>query len=185
MGGGKSRHRLTAEVQDFLTVDHQNGVALHEILDLVAQSQRMDRYIVHVLVSAWRLALRSLAVGQRSTPRGEMIRINAFGARIDELAEHRLAVADDPDIDPAWRSGYFIGIDIDTRDLGANVEAGRCRVANYVVHTGADHDDQIGVAECRGAHRQIRIFMIIRHDATALRRGIERNAGLFYELLQF
>ena len=82
-----------------------------------------------------------------------MIRINALGARIDELAEHRLAVADDADIDPAWRSGDFIGIDIDARDLGANVEAGRRRVADYVIHTGADHDDQIRVAERRGAHR--------------------------------
>ena len=130
---------------------------------------------------AWRFA--DLAVGQRSTPRGEMIRINALGARIDELAEHRLAVADDADIDLAWRSGDFIGIDIDARDLGADVEARRRGVADDVVHPGAEHDDQIGVAERRGAHRQIRIFMIVRHDAAALRRGVERNAGLLDELL--
>src|SRR5262249_59018495 len=93
MGGGKGRHRLTAEVQYFLTVDHQDCVALHEIFDLVAQSQRMDRYIAHRLVGAWRLAFRRLAVEQRSPPRGEMIRINAFGAPLDELAEYRLAVS--------------------------------------------------------------------------------------------
>ena len=114
-----------------------------------------------------------------------MVRIDALGARIDELAEHRLAVADDADIDLAWRGGDFIGIDIDARDLGAAIEAGRRRVADDVVHAGADHDDQVGVAEGRGAHRQIRIFMIVRHHAAALRRGIERNAGLFDELLQF
>src|SRR5262249_40428821 len=105
MGGGKGRHRLAAEVQDFLTVYHQDGVALHEILDLVAQSQRMDRYLVHRLIGAWRLAFRRFALRQRSTPRREMIRINPLGARIDELAEHCLAVADDTDIDSTWRGG--------------------------------------------------------------------------------
>ena len=114
-----------------------------------------------------------------------MIRVDALGARIDELAEHRLAVADDADIDLARRGGDFVGIDIDARDLGAGVEPGRCSVADNVVHAGTDHDDQVGVAECRGAHRQIRIFMIVRHDAAALRRGVERNAGHFDELLQF
>jgi hypothetical protein len=114
-----------------------------------------------------------------------MVRIDALGARIDELAEHRLAVANDADVDLAWRGGDFVGIDIDARDLGATVETGRCRVADDVVHAGADHDKQVGVAEGRGAHRQIRIFMIVRHDATALRGSIERNAGLFDELLQF
>ena len=54
----ESRHRLAAVVQDFLPVDHQDGVALHKILDLVAQPKRMDRYLVHRLVGSWRLAFR-------------------------------------------------------------------------------------------------------------------------------
>ena len=52
MAGHKGWHRLAAEVQDLLPVDHQDGVALHEILDFVAQSQRMDRQLVHRLVDA-------------------------------------------------------------------------------------------------------------------------------------
>ena len=36
MAGHKGRHRLAAEIQDFLAVDHQDGVALHEVLDFVA-----------------------------------------------------------------------------------------------------------------------------------------------------
>ena len=65
MARRKGRHRLAAEVQDFLPVDHQDGVALHEVLDLVAQSQRMNRRLVHRLVGARCLALRRLAIGQR------------------------------------------------------------------------------------------------------------------------
>ena len=53
-----------------------------------------------------------------------MIRVDALGAGLDELAEHRLTVADDTDIDPARRGGDFVGIDIDACDLGATVEAG-------------------------------------------------------------
>src|SRR6516162_2846830 len=181
----KGRHGLAAEVQDFLPVDHQYGVALHKTLDLVAQSQRMDRRLVHRLVGARRLALCYLAVGQRSPPCGEMIRIDALSARLDELTEHRLAVADDTDIDIARRGRDFVDIDIDARYLGASVETGRCRMADDVIHTGADHDNQVGVTKGRGAHGHIRIFMIVRHDATALRCSVEWNAGPFEELLQF
>ena len=59
-----------------------------------------------------------------------MIRIDALGARIDELAQHRFAVPDDANIDLAWRGGDFVGIDIDARDLGATVETGRRRMAD-------------------------------------------------------
>ena len=46
-----------------------------------------------MLVGARRLAFRCLAIGQRSPPCREMIRIDALGACVDELAEDRLAVA--------------------------------------------------------------------------------------------
>ena len=72
----KSRHRLAAVIEDFLAVDDQDRVALHEILDLVAQPQRMDRYLVHRLVGAWRLTLRCFAVAERSAPRGKPVRAN-------------------------------------------------------------------------------------------------------------
>src|SRR6185437_5823583 len=104
-----------------------------------------DRYLVHWFVGAGLLTFSRFAVGERFAPSGEPISIDTLAARIDELTEHRLAVADDADIDLARRSGDFIGIDIDARDLGAAVEAGRRGVADDVVHAGADHDDQIGV----------------------------------------
>ena len=181
MARREGRHRLAAEVQDFLPVDHEDGVALHEILDLVAQPQRMDRHLVDRLVGARRLAFRRLAVGQRSPPCGETVRIDAPGARVDELAEHRLAVADDADIDLARARWRFRRHRYRCARSWRRVEAGRRRVADDVVHAGADHDDQIGVAERGRAHGQIGIFMIVRHDAAALRRGVERNAGRFDE----
>src|SRR6266540_5421615 len=95
---------------------------------------------------AWRFATSPSDSVRR---RGETICIDALGARIDELTEHRLAVADDADINPARRGRNLVGIDIDSRDLSAGIEAGRCRVTDNVVHAGADHDKQVGVAERR------------------------------------
>jgi hypothetical protein len=81
-----------------------------------------------------------------------MIRIDALGARIDELAQHGLAVPDDANIDLAWSGGDFVGININARYLGATVETGRRCMTDDVVHASADHDDQVGVAKGRGAH---------------------------------
>ena len=101
----------------------------------------MDWRRVQRLVSPRGLALRCLAIRQRPPPCREVIRVDALGDRVDELAKHRLAVADDADVDLSWRSGNFVGIDIDARDLGVTVETRRCRMTDDVVHTGSDDDD--------------------------------------------
>ena len=56
-------------------------------------------------------------------------------------------------------------------------------MADDVVHPRAQHDDQVGIAERRGAHRQVGTRMIVRHHAATLRGGVERDAGRFDECL--
>jgi hypothetical protein len=38
----KGRDRLAAEIQDLLPVDPEDRLALHEVLDLLGELQRMD-----------------------------------------------------------------------------------------------------------------------------------------------
>src|SRR5262249_2901910 len=104
---------------------------------------------------------------------------------IDEHAAHPLTSPAPTDIHPAWRRAPFIGTNIDARDAAPNVKARRWSVAAYEVHTAADHADYIGNAGCGRTTRHRPMFVIVRHEPAALRRGIERNAGLFDELLQF
>ena len=68
MARREGRHRLAAVVQDLLPVDHQDGVALHEVVDLLAQPQRMDVAVLHGLLAPGALQLRLRAVGQRLAP---------------------------------------------------------------------------------------------------------------------
>jgi len=42
VAGDKGRDRLAAEIEDFLPVDQEDCLALHEVLDLLAEPQRMD-----------------------------------------------------------------------------------------------------------------------------------------------
>ena len=76
-----------------------------------------------------------------------------------------------------------VGVDVDARDLGGRVEARRRGVADDVVHARAEHDDEVGVLERGRAHRQEGQRMVVRHHAAALRRRVERDAGLLDELL--
>ena len=65
--GVEGRDRLAAEIEDLLPVDAQDRVALHEVLDLLAQPQRVDVAVGRV-VAAGAGALRRLAVGQLLPP---------------------------------------------------------------------------------------------------------------------
>src|SRR5438874_1985809 len=102
--------------------------------------------------------------------------------RVDQLLQYALAVAHHGDIDIAGGAAELLGIDLDARDLRVLVEARRRRMRDDVIHPGAENDDQIGFLECVRAHRQVRIRVIVGHDATALRGRIEWDAGLINEL---
>ena len=98
--------------------------------------------------------------------------------RVAQLLQHRLAVADDRDVDIARRVAHFLGVDLDARDLRVGVEARRRGVADHVVRPRAEDDDQIGVAERVVAHRQIGIGVVVGHHAAPLRGRVERDPGL-------
>ena len=182
VAGHIGRHRLAAVVEDLLAVHHQDGVALHEVLDLVAQPQRMDRNVVPRLIGVGRHALGRLAVGELLAPGGEAILVEMAVGGGQNLAQHHLAIADDADVDLSRRSRDLVGVDVDAGDLRRGVEARRRRMADDVVHPRADHDDEIGLAKRGRAHAQVGVRMVVRQHAAALGRGVERDAALIDEL---
>ena len=92
---------------------------LHEVVDLLAQPQRMDVAVLDILVGAGRLELGGHAVGQRLAPVLEAVGIDLALHAGEQLVEHASAVADDADVDLARRGGDLVGVDVDARDLGA------------------------------------------------------------------
>src|SRR5438270_28156 len=123
MARGEGRDRLAAEIEDLLAVDAENRVALLEILDLLAEPQRVDVAVGRV-VAAGPGALRLLALGELLAPALEAVGGLAV-YRVDQLLQHALAIAHDRDIDIAGRAAELLGINLDARDLGVLVEARR------------------------------------------------------------
>jgi len=146
-----------------------------EILDLLAEPQRMDVAVGRV-VAAGADALLCLAVGQFLAPRLEPV----GGAPIDRLAqllEYGLAVADDGQVDVARRVAHLLGVDVDARDLRVGAEARRQGVADHMVRARAEDDDQIGLAERVVAHRQVGQGVVVGDHAAPLPGRVERDAG--------
>jgi hypothetical protein len=54
MAGRVRLHGLTPEVQHLLSVNHQDGVPIDEVVDLLAQAQGMDIAVLDRLVGAGR-----------------------------------------------------------------------------------------------------------------------------------
>ena len=176
MARRKGRDRLAAKIQDLLAVDAQDRVALHEIFDFFAQPQGVDVAIGRI-VAAGASALGDLALVQLIAPGRKTLGRPAVD-RVDQLGQHRLAVADDGNVDVAGRHAELLGVDLDPGDLGVLVEARRCGMADHIVHPGAEDDDEIGLAKRAVAHRQIGIGVVVRHDAAALRGRVERDPSL-------
>src|SRR5436190_20771360 len=93
----EGRDRLAAEIEDLLTVDAQDRVALLEILDLLAEPQRMDVAIRRV-IAAGPGALCRFALGQLLAPSLEPLG-GLIVDRVDQLLQDALAVAHHRDID--------------------------------------------------------------------------------------
>src|SRR2546429_9337794 len=110
MTRGEGRDRLAAEIEDLLAVDAEDSVALLEVLDLLAQPQRVDVAVGRV-VAAGPGALRLLAIGELLPPALEAV----GGLRIDgvdQLLQHALAIAHDRDIDGAGRAAELLGVEL-------------------------------------------------------------------------
>ena len=183
MARGKGGHRQTAEIQRLLTIDAQDRVTVHEVANRFQHADGMDVAILLQLVGTGRGPLRLLPIGKLLAPSGILVRVDPALDPLQQLAQHRLAVADDRDVNKARRGGDFRRVDIDAGDLGRRPKARRRGVPDDVVHARAKHDDQVGVAECAGAHGRVGIGVIVRHHAAALRGGVERDAGGFDERL--
>jgi hypothetical protein len=125
-------HRLASVVENFLTVDNQNAVAVHEILDFLAKAQRMDIAIFGVFVGTRRVALGHFAIRKLLAPALEAIGADFPGQPLQNLLQHHFAIADDGDIDVTCRGGDLLHIHIDARDRRLAAEArwrtpARCR----------------------------------------------------------
>jgi hypothetical protein len=59
----KGRDRLAAVIQNLLPVDRQDRLALHKVLDRLAQPQRMDVAVGRIIAPGAHAVLR-LAVGE-------------------------------------------------------------------------------------------------------------------------
>jgi len=76
------------------------------------------------VVAAGAGALSRLAIGQFLPPGLEAVGGECID-RLAQLLQHRLAVADDRDVDVARREAHLLGVDIDARDLGTGAETRR------------------------------------------------------------
>jgi hypothetical protein len=135
------------------------------------------------LVGAGLRALRRLAVGQLLPPHLIAVLRDLALDAVQHLLQHHLAVTDNRNVDVTCCGGDLDRIDVDTCDLRVAAKPRRRGMPDDVVHPRAKHDDQVGIRERRVAHRQERARMIVRHDAAALRRGVERDARSLDELL--
>src|SRR3954453_10583284 len=106
MARSEGRDRLAAEIEDLLAIDAQDGVALLEVLDLLAEPQRVDVAVGRV-VAAGAGALCLLAIGELLAPALEAV--GGLGIDgVDQLLQHALAIAHDRDIDIAGRAAELL-----------------------------------------------------------------------------
>ena len=114
MARGMRRDRLASVVENLLTVDDQYRVAVHELADLGAQTQRMDRDIV-VRKNPFVVA-RPPRVPPRESlaPRRVAIGIPLAG-RAQHL-ERRAGIGDHPEVEARARVNLS-GVDVDSDEL--------------------------------------------------------------------
>ena len=182
MAGRVGGHGLAGKIQNFVPVNHHNGVPIHEFTDFFTQLQRMHRRRrrIHDLFG---FCLRALVVAaQRLNPVGR--RLDAVGAFVDQLAQDRFGVAHDADIDRAIAADLFVGnIDLDelhilgkTRRLAKTDNEVKAR-ANHQHHIGFLPGAVPGTGETQG--------VVFLNHPTALGGGEKRNAAGFDKLLEF
>src|SRR2546423_13448455 len=122
----EGRDRLAAKIEDLLPVDAQDRIALLEVLDLLAEPQRMYVAIGRV-IAAGPSALCRLALRQLLAPGLEAVG-GLIVDRVDKLLQSDLAVAHERDIDLAGGTAELLGIELDARELRILVEALRQRL---------------------------------------------------------
>src|SRR5262249_53053620 len=142
------RNGLPSEVQDLLTVDDQDRVALQEVPHLLAETQRMDRYLVarHYLVVL--SGLLGVEDAELADPRRIFRRVDLALRLGGELLEDGARVADDRHVDVAVLA-HPGRVDVDADDLHVLSEARRPRKLDDPVEPGADDETDVRFLERR------------------------------------
>ena len=177
------RDRLAAVVEDLLAVDAQDAIAVHEVTDLLAQPQRVNRRLGRGELLLGLRHLLHVADAQALAPCLVAGRRHLALDGIRQLLERCLRVGDHADVEAARRVRDLGWVDVDAYDLCCGIPARRSRMPDHVVHARADHDDQICVPERRRPRGGIGMRVVLGDGAAALRRRVERNARRLYECL--
>ena len=146
--GGVGRDGLAAEVQDLLAVDDEDRVALEEVANLFAETQRVHRQ----LVPAHRLVLLGAFLGverpQLARPRSVPLGIDLAVGLGAQLLEHGPGVARDRHVDRAVVPELG-RIDVDVDHLHVGGEARRPSELDHPVEARADGQHAIILAHVR------------------------------------
>jgi hypothetical protein len=162
---GTRRNRLPSEVQDLLTVDDEDRIALQEVPHVLAEAQRMDRH----LVARHRLVLLGALLGvedaELADPRRILRRVDLALRLGGELLEDGARVAEDRHVDVAVLT-HPGRVDVDADDLHVLSEARRPRELDDPVEPGADHETDVRFLECESPGIEKRQRIVLRHRAT-------------------
>jgi hypothetical protein len=175
---------VSSSIQDFLSIHGQDRVAIHEVADLLAKPQGMDRNSIDVESYLLLGKLLLLNPGETRTPFGKIVRRNLVPGRGAELRKNGPRVALNSQID-ARRPGDFLGIDVDHDESRGSGEPRCPALSEDIIQPGADDEDEIGLLECRRPGISEERVVILRNRTTPLRRRVERNAGGLDKTSQF
>ena len=92
------RNRLAREIENLVAVDDEDGVARDDVLDFVAQAQRMNRDLVGMQQRRVALEVRAMLGGELRDPGALFAGLKRPLACVGELLEDESGVADDPDL---------------------------------------------------------------------------------------
>src|SRR5262245_60535002 len=175
--------RLSAVIQDFLAIDHENGVAIQEVSDLFTKTQWMNRDLVRVQEGLQARLAFQILLAQGRNPRCLFTRVELALDQVEHLPEHRFRIAHNPHIH--WASlANFRRIRVHLEDFGIRIKARRLAMGDHIIEPRAQEEHDIAILEGHIAGSEERPGMIVRNHTTALRGGQEWNTRGVDKLLE-
>src|SRR6476659_7327099 len=129
--------RLPAVIQNLLAIDAQDGVALHEVANFLAQAQRMDRGLVVAYLAFLSDRFFGIDRPQLISPTGIARRFYLRGGCGRKLLQHRLGIADQTNIE-AMCGADLGGIYVDANYFCIGAKAWRAQMSKHVIDARAD-----------------------------------------------
>ena len=184
VAGHVGRDGLAAEVQDLLAVHHQDGVAPHEVADLLAEPQRVDRRLVAATspCPARRPSRRRARGACRSRPRSASGSILPSASARSCSSTARASPAIGTSTSRLWPSSA--GLMSTWITLRSAREARRPAELDHPVEARAHRQHHVGLGEGLAARVQERQLVVLGDQAARDRRGVERDAGGLHEGLE-